>query len=126
MVSVKTLALPHGLLESYTCPKEAKPDTYYPLAAVVHNNGDATGGIAIGIANYSGPGNIIVKYGGNEQVIAPGYVSWYYATSVPVCQRIGLDAEIKFSVEGDYVIWILGGHLEDTTVVGDTYVAVDG
>ena len=126
MVSVQTLQLPHGNLESLAFPTKTQPSVYYLWNAVVHNDGGATGGIVIGIGVISGPGSITSKYGGTEQVIEPGYILWYGADGVPVCTKIYLDAEVKFNANGDYVIWIVGGHKENGDIVADTYAELNG
>ena len=126
---VNVVAGPHGNLVDYTFPTTCVVNTYEAIHGDVHNDGDASGTILLGFANYSGPGDMIVKFAGVEHVVHPGEVYWIQGVANP-CEHVIADGEVKFTATGSYVVWVIGGHTEPTdggtSYVIDTHVELDG
>lgn len=128
MVSV-VAGLPHGNLVSYNFPTACNLNVDYDWSADVHNNGDSSGDILLGLANYSGPGDMIVTYGGAEHTVRPSEVYWIRQAK-NVCEHIVESGKVRFTTIGSYTIWVIGGHVESTaggeSYVIDTHVVLDG
>jgi len=119
---------PRGNLESYDWPTEATVGEDKDWSMTVHNNGDASGIIAAGIANMDGnPGNIIVRVAGETFEIPPGEVLLLYMpVDVEVCGRLEVSGKVKFMAEGTYVVRLMGLHQEDDRWIVDTYKDING
>ena len=118
-----------GVVESAVVPTSAGVDAYVPWSMVIHNIGD-TGIFGGGIVNASGPGNVVVKWynpstGKYEEIIMPPdpttFTIFHYVDAQPNCTRLNTSGQIKFMVEGTYIIQIHGVHQEGTAWYSDDY-----
>ena len=119
---------PHGHIEYYSFPDEAKVDEAKSWSLKIHNDGDDSGVIFAGIANMPGnPGNIEVYCNetGETYTISPGYILRIYGTR-GVCSRVEISGTVKFKAEGSYVIRLVGGHKEGDSWIDDEKVDING
>ena len=112
-----------AVVESASFPTTASINSYKNWSSVVHNVGD-TGVFGIAIVNSSGPGSIVILWGGTETElpVSPTVGMIIYSnTEKPNCTRLSIDGQIKFKVAGNYTIYCYGAHQEGTIwVIDDT------
>lgn len=122
-IKVRELEFAKGVVISAVMPSEAGTDEYKPWSMDIHNAG-GSGIFGGGIVNYSGPGNIIVLWQGEETVLPPsptGALILHYVEAQPNCTHLVTSGSIKFMAEGTYVIQVHGVHQEPDGWWSDDY-----
>lgn len=122
-IKVITAGFAKGVVESAVIPSSADTGVYLSWSIVIHNIGD-TGIFGGGIVNFSGPGSVIVLWQSEESELPPDpsrALIISYVDAQPNCTKLNTSGQIKFMVEGTYVIQIHGVHQEDTLWYSDDY-----
>ncbi|MBU1066981.1 carboxypeptidase-like regulatory domain-containing protein [Patescibacteria group bacterium] len=122
-VKLQQVGVAEGIVEAVSIPLSIETGEYKPWSMDIHNAGES-GIFGGGIVNYSGPGNIVVEWQGEETVMPPsptGAFIIHYADPQPNCTHLITDGRIKFMAEGTYVIQVHGVHQEGTDWFSDDY-----
>ena len=103
----------NGDIVSYGFPSDAEVGVEAPWNGDVKNAG-TDGVIGFGIVNNSGnPGNIVVKFGGKDVTLEPGYY-WrvYTVDPVPNGTHLIASGKVVFLAEGSHTVRLWGMHPE--------------
>ena len=118
-VRIRSFASPlvaQGDLVSYVFPSTAEVGKEAPWSCDVHNAG-TDGVVGFGIVNNAGnPGNIVVRWGGKDDTLEPGYY-WkgYTANPVPNCSHLVIGGQVVFQAEGSHTVRLWAMHQEGAT-----------
>ena len=113
-------AKPVGKIAGYTLPTSTEIDKKEIWRLVVRNDG-GRGVVYAGIRNLQGnPGAVIISHKGNDYNLNPGDL-FYISAEIDTEGSVGGEGTITFLAEGNYKIRVEGGHIENGTIITDSF-----